>query len=58
MMIFGYARVSSSDQNISPQIELLKENGCEKIFTDIASGVREDRLGSMKCFPTCGKEIW
>jgi len=44
-MIVGYARVSTSDQNISTQIELLKENGCEKIFTDIASGVREDRTG-------------
>ena len=43
-MIFGYARVSTSDQNISNQIELLKENGCEKIFKDIASGVREDRV--------------
>lgn len=44
-MIFGYARVSTSNQNIENQIALLKENGCEKIFTDIASGVREDREG-------------
>lgn len=44
-MIVGYARVSTSDQNISTQIGLLKENGCEKVFTDIASGVREDRAG-------------
>ena len=44
-MIFGYARVSTSDQNISTQVTLLKENGCEKIYTDIASGVREDRKG-------------
>lgn len=46
-MIVGYARVSTSDQNITNQIEILKENGCEKIFTDIASGVREDRHGLM-----------
>lgn len=44
-MIVGYARVSTPDQNISTQVELLKENGCEKIFTDVASGVREDRAG-------------
>lgn len=45
IMIVGYARVSTSDQNISTQIEILKDNGCEKVFTDIASGVREDRVG-------------
>ncbi|WP_265426811.1 recombinase family protein [Chryseobacterium sp. YIM B08800] len=44
-MIVGYARVSTSDQNITTQIEILKEKGCDKIFTDIASGVREDRNG-------------
>lgn len=44
-MTVGYARVSTSEQNLSTQIELLKENGCEKIFKDIASGVRENREG-------------
>lgn len=44
-MIVGYARVSTPDQKISTQIELLKENGCEKIFSDVASGVRENRDG-------------
>lgn len=44
-MIFGYARVSTLSQNIENQIDLLKEKGCEKIYTDIASGVREDRTG-------------
>ena len=26
-------------------MQLLKQQGCEKIYTDIASGVREDRKG-------------
>ena len=44
-MIFGYARVSTVEQKLETQIELLKQQGCEKIYTDIASGVREDRKG-------------
>jgi resolvase len=44
-MIFGYARVSTAEQKLETQIELLKQQGCEKIYTDIASGVREDRKG-------------
>ena len=44
-MFVGYARVSTSEQNISNQINLLKENGCEKIFTDIGSGIKENREG-------------
>ena len=44
-MIVGYARVSTAEQNLSTQIQLLKDYGCEKIYTDIASGVRDDRKG-------------
>lgn len=44
-MIVGYARVSTQDQNLNNQTALLKEAGCDPIYTDIASGVREDRQG-------------
>ena len=30
-MIFGYARVSTQDQNLDAQIDLLKNAVCEKI---------------------------
>lgn len=44
-MIVGYARVSTGEQNIESQIDLLKNNSAEKIFQDIASGIRENRSG-------------
>ena len=45
-MVFGYARVSTSEQNLDLQIDaLLKEGIKEKhIYTDKVSSVREDRV--------------
>ena len=37
--------MSTPEQNLDIQIELLRKNGCEKIYTDIASGVRSNRKG-------------
>jgi DNA invertase Pin-like site-specific DNA recombinase len=34
----GYARVSTRDQNPDAQVDPLREAGCERIFTDRASG--------------------
>lgn len=44
-MKVGYARVSSSGQNLKTQIQKLKEYGCEKIFEEKKSGKSaQDRI--------------
>ena len=42
-MLIGYARVSTMDQNPALQMDALREVGCERIFTEKASGSHLDR---------------
>jgi DNA invertase Pin-like site-specific DNA recombinase len=42
-MIFGYARVSTQDQNLDLQIDALKKYGAERIFEEKMSGTKKDR---------------
>jgi len=44
-MKFGYARVSTLEQNLDLQIDALKEAGCEQIITDEISGSVAERKG-------------
>lgn len=42
-MIFGYARVSTLEQNLDRQTDALKVSGAEKIFKEKITGTKEDR---------------
>jgi DNA invertase Pin-like site-specific DNA recombinase len=44
-MLIGYARISQDTQSIDLQVDALSAAGCEKLFTDTASGSRNDRPG-------------
>ncbi len=47
-MLIGYARVSTTDQNLALQKEALEKAGCERIYEDTISGTRAERPGLTK----------
>ena len=46
----GYARVSTSDQNLDLQIDSLKKYGCDPIFIEKQSGATLDRAEWKLCY--------
>lgn len=42
-MKIGYARVSTTDQNLDLQLTALKEAGCERIYQEKISGAKRNR---------------
>lgn len=48
-MLFGYARVSTEDQNLAMQTEALERAGAERVFTDKISATARKRPGLSEC---------
>ena len=42
-MLVGYARVSTQDQDLALQLDALHAVGCQKVYTEKASGAQRDR---------------
>ena len=43
MPLIGYARASTEDQNLEPQLDALRTAGCGEVFEEFASGANRSR---------------
>lgn len=42
-MIIGYSRVSTLEQNLNRQLDVLKEYGCDRVYQEKISGTKKER---------------
>lgn len=52
-MKFGYARVSTKEQNLDLQIDALKKEGCEQVFHEVVSGAKTKRAELGRLLASC-----
>lgn len=55
-MLIGYARVSTTDQNLTLQKEALKKADCEKIYEDEIGGTKDNRPGLLQALEMLRKD--
>jgi len=56
MKNFGYARVSSTDQDLSIQEAALTAAGCERVFSEKKSGTRRDGRTELEVLLECVRQ--
>ena len=49
MTAVGYARVSTPDQTLDPQVDRLNAAGCTRVFSETVSGAHTDRPALAAC---------
>jgi DNA invertase Pin-like site-specific DNA recombinase len=55
MTVYGYARVSTTDQDLAGQLAKLREAGCERVFQEKVSGAKSDRRALQQALDVLGK---
>lgn len=55
-MIFGHAWVSSDGQSVAAQERQLRDGGAERLFREMASGAKSDRLQLRRALAALGRD--
>jgi DNA invertase Pin-like site-specific DNA recombinase len=51
---YGYARVSTDGQSVDAQVHQLAKAGCRKVFWEVGSGAKTDRIQLRRAMATLG----